>query len=352
MKKITDIVCLMIFGLLLVSACNVHLPEGSAVDETVSLDPTGLHETAVSLATVDAGWTQTAHPPMVTAVPSLTWTVTPAATLDRTRPVVGSQTVDPECNRAGAGLPIDVAIPDGTILAPGVPFTKTWRLENLGTCTWTRLYAVTFFSGNSLGAEQINTLPGEVPPGMVVDISIDMEAPLKAGVYQSNWMLSDDEGNLFGLGPNGDAPFWVRIEVVQVVTDTPQPTATATSTPVVYLSDVVFLADQDQLDLDTGEVNPEDTTGPDLAYLFGGDPSHVLTTMNDGQWVVFGEEQPTFNQCDQAEMSGNAVSFEEVPVGTYLCYRTSAGLPGRMMIGAFDADRKALLIQFLTWSVP
>jgi len=30
----------------------------------------------------------------------------------------------------------DVNIPDGTVFPPGTTFTKTWRLKNVGTCTW------------------------------------------------------------------------------------------------------------------------------------------------------------------------------------------------------------------------
>ena len=31
----------------------------------------------------------------------------------------------------------DVTVPDGTRYDPGATFTKTWRLRNIGTCTWT-----------------------------------------------------------------------------------------------------------------------------------------------------------------------------------------------------------------------
>ena len=30
----------------------------------------------------------------------------------------------------------DMSIPDGSVFTPGATFTKTWRLENAGTCTW------------------------------------------------------------------------------------------------------------------------------------------------------------------------------------------------------------------------
>jgi hypothetical protein len=41
-------------------------------------------------------------------------------------------------------------------------------------------------------------------------------------------MLSNADGELFGIGPNGDAPFWARIIVVPSETETPTPTNTPT----------------------------------------------------------------------------------------------------------------------------
>ena len=46
----------------------------------------------------------------------------------------------------------DVTVPDGTTYTPGATFQKTWRLKNIGTCTWTTSYALIFDSGNQLGA--------------------------------------------------------------------------------------------------------------------------------------------------------------------------------------------------------
>ena len=36
----------------------------------------------------------------------------------------------------------DVTVPDGTKYDPGATFTKTWRLRNVGTCTWTTAYTM------------------------------------------------------------------------------------------------------------------------------------------------------------------------------------------------------------------
>jgi hypothetical protein len=315
--------------------------------EAPTLDATALNRTAVSQATADSLQTQQAAP---STTMTLTSTWTPVPTLDRTRPSGATPTPEKPCNQAAAGHPIDVTIPDETVLAPGETFSKTWRLENVGSCKWSQAYAVVFFSGNSMNAIQTQPLVGEVSSGQVIDITVDMEAPQTEGIYQSNWMLSDPGGNLFGIGPNGDAPFWVRIEVVKKLTDTPTPTPTITTTPVVYLSGEGDLVNEDQFDLDTGALNPADATSSDMIYQTGGDPDHILLTMNGTQWVVFGETKPTFGHCAEAVLSGNAISFNDVPVGTYLCYRTSDGLPGRLLIeGVADGT---LSVSFLTWSIP
>ena len=162
-----------------------------------TLDATALQQTAIYRVTQDAAQTQGALP-APTMTPASTWT--PEPTIDRTRPSIQTPTSIANCNQAAAGHPFDVTIPDDTILAPGETFSKTWRLENAGSCTWSRAYTVVFFSGNSLDAFQIQALTGEVQPEQAIDITVDMQAPTIPGVYQSNWMLSDPEGNLLGLG--------------------------------------------------------------------------------------------------------------------------------------------------------
>ncbi len=343
------LLCLIV---ILLTACTV-LPGNSNNDAaSASLDATVLAATAIHQVTLDAAASREAVLPTATVRPSLTLTPSPVITLDRTRPAPGTPTSSQSCNQAAAGNPIDVTVPDGTVFAPGEIFSKTWRIINDGTCTWTRMYALVFFSGSSLNATQVNYLPAEVAPGEAIDLTVELEAPQDAGVYQSNWMLSDADGQLFGLGPNGDAPFWARIEVVSMVTNTPKPSPTATATPVIYFEGQAALADQDQLDLDSGELNPEETAAEDMVFLFGGDPQYVLMTLNGTQWMIYGEETPNFAQCQVVEMSGSAVSFEEMAAGTYLCYRTSDGLPGRLSIDGFDAESEQLQINFLTWSIP
>lgn len=111
----------------------------------------------------------------------------------------------------------DVTIPDGSIFAPGEEFTKTWRIKNNGTCTWTTEYAVIFDNENMMGAASSVSLPGTVSPGETVDISVDMKAPASPGEYQGNWKLRNASGVIFGIGPDADQAFYVEIEVTKPI---------------------------------------------------------------------------------------------------------------------------------------
>jgi hypothetical protein len=108
----------------------------------------------------------------------------------------------------------DVSVPDNTEFAPGTKFTKIWRLRNIGTCTWTTAYHVVFTGGDGLGAPASVALPNNVAPGDAVDVSVPMIAPDKAGTYRGDWKLRNAAGGVFGLGDNGNKPFWVQIKVV------------------------------------------------------------------------------------------------------------------------------------------
>lgn len=157
--------------------------------------------------------------PQPNVTPVLEATQIPTIERSSSRPLV---TLTPTgwCNQAGHGAQFDITVPDGTEVLPGQVFTKTWHLINTGVCTWTRLYKLIYYSGNDMGAHQESLFGGEVAPGQAVDISIQMTAPMEPGFYQSNWMLMDSDGNLFGMGWNADAPFWVKINVVESLSPT------------------------------------------------------------------------------------------------------------------------------------
>ena len=121
-------------------------------------------------------------------------------------------TPDIPCEKAE--FVMDVTVPDGTKLQPREAFTKTWRLKNVGTCTWTPEYDLMFVSGELMGMSEPQPLATDVPPGKTVDISVNMLAPAAVGNYKSYWGLENDDGERISIIGNVDGTFYVDIKVV------------------------------------------------------------------------------------------------------------------------------------------
>jgi len=183
--------------------------------------------------------TATIQPFTATITPPTTIQITTSSSIQ----VLPSATRQPTqiCDRASPGNPIDVTIPDDSVVATGAEFTKTWRLVNDGACTWTRQYALIWFSGDQFTDTKIIYLRQDVAPGQSIDFSVDMTAPNKSGSYQSNWMLQNPSGVYFGIGPNGKSPFWVRISVESG--SKPTNTPMGTGELYLYYSGVVILTE-------------------------------------------------------------------------------------------------------------
>ena len=108
----------------------------------------------------------------------------------------------------------DLTVPDGSSFAPGAAFTKTWRLMNIGTCTWNTSYTLVGVGGDSMGASVPVKLPVDVAPGQMVDISVNLMAPATAGHFRALFKLSNPSGLQFGLGASANDPFWTDINVI------------------------------------------------------------------------------------------------------------------------------------------
>ena len=109
----------------------------------------------------------------------------------------------------------DITIPDGTVVAAGKPFTKTWKLQNVGTCTWTESYRFEFIDGNLMDANPSISFPKGtiVRPNETIEISVYMTAPETRGNYQGNWKITTPYGQQFGTGDHGEKSVWVKIVV-------------------------------------------------------------------------------------------------------------------------------------------
>ena len=255
-----------------------------------------------------------------------------------------------DCNHAVPGNPIDITVPDNTTMEPGQSFIKTWRLVNASSCTWTSDYAAVWFSGETFNTPKTSYLPAKVPPGKSVDISMDMVAPKQPGTYQSNWKLANPSGELFGIGPNGDGPFWVRISVAQTkqaIVDNP---SIPTISPQIYASGIANLTVYDTLDLDHTKINQGGTD--DIQYQQDNRKQLQLATINGAQLAQAGKGQPSMADCESAPLSADLQPVDEQSSGMYYCYKTNLGLPGWMRLVYLNPKDNVLTIEILTWSIP
>ncbi len=104
---------------------------------------------------------------------------------------------------------------------PGAQFTKGWRVQNTGTCTWNTGYQLVFASGNvpqaKMGGSPVK-VARQVQPGESYDVQLNLVAPLKVGTYQGLWQLQNGKGQAFG------ERLPVGVQVVAQPAPTPKPT--------------------------------------------------------------------------------------------------------------------------------
>jgi hypothetical protein len=95
----------------------------------------------------------------------------------------------------------DVTFPDYAEVVGGAPFTKTWRVQNSGPCTWNQNYRLIFGWGG-VGTNWNTTPPTYLPvtvlPGDRIEISVTLTAPTTAGNYGAFFRLQNDKGYNFG----------------------------------------------------------------------------------------------------------------------------------------------------------
>jgi uncharacterized protein YkwD len=103
----------------------------------------------------------------------------------------------------------DVTVPDNTLMQAGESFTKTWKLQNTGTCPWTG-YTLVFVDGERIEAPDSTIVP-QALSGDEVEISVELVAPEADGAYTGNFSLHnvEDEVVLIGL----EETMWVKILV-------------------------------------------------------------------------------------------------------------------------------------------
>jgi hypothetical protein len=101
-----------------------------------------------------------------------------------------------------------------SVYYPGEVFSKIWRLQNVGYCTWTTGYSLVMVNGDFRGGVSVS-LPNYVRPGQTIDISLGLVAPYQPGNYIGYWNLRNSSGQYFGFGPLAQTPITVQALVVE-----------------------------------------------------------------------------------------------------------------------------------------
>lgn len=206
--KISNFRSLTIILLLSLAACNMpgDAPNEDQFNEGWVL--TAAAETVEAILTSSPNEQSTETPVPTLNLPDASPSASPSVQL--TQPTETTNNGEP-CNLAT--FITDVTVPDGEDHSAGDNFVKTWRLQNVGSCTWTADYEIVFYSGDSMSgpaAQSIGSNP--VAPGEQLDVSVNLTAPAQAGTYRGNWKLRSNEGILFSFSNN--KAFWVEIDVV------------------------------------------------------------------------------------------------------------------------------------------
>jgi hypothetical protein len=187
-------------------------------------------------------------PTVATSSPTLAFffsvtpgTVTPSLTRGATG-TLATTTIDPAllgfgCNNLA--FIRDVSIPAGTVLQPGQNFTKTWKVQNIGTCPWMYQYRLVLLSGNDFSAGPTK-LDRVVKVNDWAEVSVNMDAPMESGTYTNYWRMADSSGQPFGatlaasfkvqVSPTAAPPTAVPPTAVPP-TETLAPSSTPTDTP-------------------------------------------------------------------------------------------------------------------------
>jgi transcriptional regulator with XRE-family HTH domain len=109
---------------------------------------------------------------------------------------------DPRSVRAiegDASTYVDDTIPHGTLMAPGQPFTKSWRVRNSGTVSWRsrRLERQGPLNGPGLiRSERYVPIP-DTNPGEIVEIQAPLQAPGYDCTSIAYFKMVDHEGSLY-----------------------------------------------------------------------------------------------------------------------------------------------------------
>lgn len=101
----------------------------------------------------------------------------------------------------------DVTFPDGTMTLPKTTFTKSWYIQNIGTCNLDNRYKLVYVSGDKVGtAEEFPLFPSAklLKPGESAVVSVQITAPENVSTFSTYWALKTPDGKVIQGGEAQD----------------------------------------------------------------------------------------------------------------------------------------------------
>jgi uncharacterized protein YkwD len=196
----------------------------------------------------------------------------------------------PASCRDSAILAEDVTYPDNTRVDAGETFTKTWKLQNTGTCTWSG-YTVVFVDGDRMGAPDSVPVP-ETPPKASVEVSVQLTAPSADKIYRGNFRLVNAAGETVPMG--AESIFWVQVVVgsggASNLAGTPIVSQVGNCTYTVndgYVQQLIQLINQARADVGRPAltVNPQLTAAAQGHSLDMACNDFLRHSGSDGSWI-------------------------------------------------------------------
>lgn len=93
---------------------------------------------------------------------------------------------------------ISETVMDGSPYTINTAFNKSWRIKNVGSCTWNTNYKIAFLSGDAMSGPFSQNFSTSVAPGEMMDLILPLKAPATKGIYTGYWGLYDDSDVYFG----------------------------------------------------------------------------------------------------------------------------------------------------------
>ena len=197
MKVKSTFVILII--MLLLAACGATPPASTGPTPDVAAVRTSAASTVVSQFTLTAAaFTVTTAPPTDTKAPEAPEATATQTTLPVAQVTNAEGTVVTLCDKYSWDLDtVDVNVPDNTVMSPGQDFVKTWKIKNIGACTWDAGYKLVYSYGDDELKGEAQPLAAAIAPQQEAEVSVSFTAPDLPGTYTSYWTLQNPKGIAF-----------------------------------------------------------------------------------------------------------------------------------------------------------